>query len=349
MKRTCFSAALACILLTLVANARTWTDTAGKTLEAEFVKMDGANVVLKIKGKDVPVPLTRLSQADQDFLKNQPATPTPPPPTAPPPPAAPAAPKALTLCGKPLQLGGQTTIVEEPLTPATLKGFSKAQTKPTTLKIAIALPANFDPELPQRIMWTSAPINNDGERTRGNIGGMGGWVKPAIELGWAVIAVDTEHGNPRLEDNQNTTGDFEAHKQAVAALAAVWPKSKSWQYACCGFSGGAKATFYRAADLAACDLNVIGMFLGGCNQDMTNQALAETKCSKSDLRKAKVWISNGKDDKVSTVGHAQALQTSTKSFYRKVRLELYDGGHGNNGDEFKKAMTWFLEDQKTKP
>lgn len=59
-------------LLALRAEAeqRTWRDQTGKfSLEAEFVEIDGEQVKLRTdKGKEVMVPLEKLSQDDQDFL-----------------------------------------------------------------------------------------------------------------------------------------------------------------------------------------------------------------------------------------------------------------------------------------
>ena len=348
MTRSLLALLTACGVVVAPALARVWTDTNGKTLEAEFVRVNGLNVILNAGGKEIPVPLTSLSAPDQVFIRTG-QEPAKAPGTAPTP-AVPATPKELSLCGTPLKTDGGVTIVEQPLSPAALKSFAKATAKPGKLKLAIALPAGFDPEKPQRVMWTSAPINSEAERTSGNVGGIGGWVKPATQSGWVVVAADTDLGNPRLEDNQNATaGDLEVHKQAVAVLLAAWPKLKTWPFACCGFSGGSKATFYRAGDLAVCNLNVIGMFLGGCNQDMTAAAIQETRCSKADLKKIKVFISNGKSDKISTVAHAQALEQSTSAFYRKVRLELFEGGHTRNVGELQKAMEWFLEDEKPRP
>jgi len=154
-------------------------------LEAEFVRRNGASVILNSGGKEIPVPFASLSAPDQAFLR-----------TGQGPAKAPAAPQQLSLGGTPLQTDGSVTIVEQPLSPAALKSFAEASAQPTTLKLAVALPAGFDPDKPQRIMWTSAPTNSDGERTRGNVGGIGGWVKPATQSGWVVVAADTDLGNP---------------------------------------------------------------------------------------------------------------------------------------------------------
>ena len=61
---------LACCALFLISNVgfaevETWTNVTGQTMEAEFVKMDGADVVFRKDGKEVPVPLTRLSVNDR--------------------------------------------------------------------------------------------------------------------------------------------------------------------------------------------------------------------------------------------------------------------------------------------
>lgn len=49
--------------------ARTWTqESTGRKLVADFVRLDEENVVLKIRGRQVSVPLATLSKADRDFV-----------------------------------------------------------------------------------------------------------------------------------------------------------------------------------------------------------------------------------------------------------------------------------------
>ena len=326
-------------LFLATASARVWTDTTGRKIDAEIVRLEGNQVVLIFKGREVKLPLTRLGADDRKFAEEwQKAQPAPSEKRE-----APAG--ELSLCGTPLKADGSVTTVQEPLSAATLKKFSKADTKPAQLKLAVALPAGFDPAKPQHVMWVSAPINNDGERKRGNIGAIGGYAGTATQAGWVVVAIDTDQGNPRGEDNQNSGGpDLAVHEQAVEALAKAWPGFKSWKFACCGFSGGAKASFFRAGNLLACDLQVVGLFLGGCNQDMTANAREESGFRKSGIKKTRVFISNGKTDEISTVDHATKVKESVESQgYGDVKLELYEGGHSLNREEFGKAMTWFKE------
>lgn len=91
--------AAALLLSSASLHARTWTSITGQTAEAELVKIEGANVVVRMAdGRTSSFPIARLSAADQAFIQKQggaapavepkPATPTPPPPTAAPKPAA---------------------------------------------------------------------------------------------------------------------------------------------------------------------------------------------------------------------------------------------------------------------
>ncbi|MDZ4402781.1 SHD1 domain-containing protein [Prosthecobacter sp.] len=60
-----------CVISTL--QARTWTEAqTGRTMEGEFVKvLDNAVVIRSANGSTVQLPLARLSEADQTFVKEQ--------------------------------------------------------------------------------------------------------------------------------------------------------------------------------------------------------------------------------------------------------------------------------------
>ena len=52
-----------------LAQGRTWTSVQGKSLEAEFVRLDGQKAVLKRSGgQTVSIPLAQLSREDRDFI-----------------------------------------------------------------------------------------------------------------------------------------------------------------------------------------------------------------------------------------------------------------------------------------
>ena len=59
-----------CLIATCNAELRTWTAVNGKEVEAEFVSNEKGIVKLKLEsGKVFEVPLDKLSELDQKFLK----------------------------------------------------------------------------------------------------------------------------------------------------------------------------------------------------------------------------------------------------------------------------------------
>lgn len=330
------SAALLFVLTGTLA-ARSFTDISGKTIEAEFVSLADGTVTISKNGQPFKLPLARFSKADQQYMQEQAAKA--------PAPAANAT-GSLQFNGRELTRDGAVNIIEVPLTEETLKKTRKAK-EITGIRIGIALPATFDPAVPQKVLWISAPINNDAERTSGNIAAIGGYSGTAIADGWVVIAADCNLGNPRREDNEAAETDMPIQHQAVAMLSKAWPGFAKSTFACAGFSGGSKASFYRVGQLATAGLNVAGLFLGGCNQDLTEDAKNETKVRGGDLRKVKVFVSNGKSDTIATVDAGKSVGTSADKSFGEVRIETFDGGHSISTDHLKSALVWFSEAEKT--
>jgi len=129
------------------AEARQWVTITGQTFEAEFVRVEGQNGIFRVKDREDPYPLTRLSVADRLFIGRtvhaQGAAPAAEaalsPQTASPTPAAggatePAKPAAgdLQLAGQPLSSRG-ANIVDIPITEAAqLKEVRDAYGKSST-------------------------------------------------------------------------------------------------------------------------------------------------------------------------------------------------------------------------
>ena len=65
----------ACLVLCVMTTvqARTWTEAqSGRTVEADFVKVDGTNVIIRMaNGATTQFPISRLSETDQAFVKEQ--------------------------------------------------------------------------------------------------------------------------------------------------------------------------------------------------------------------------------------------------------------------------------------
>lgn len=73
MQRTLVSALLGVLLATAPLEARTWTDAkTGRTLDGELISVEDDTAVIKrADGKTFRIPISRLSKADQAFLKKQ--------------------------------------------------------------------------------------------------------------------------------------------------------------------------------------------------------------------------------------------------------------------------------------
>jgi hypothetical protein len=54
-----------------VAWGRTWTDNQGRQISAKFIRVQGGVVVLQQGNKPVSIPLSRLSKADQEFIREE--------------------------------------------------------------------------------------------------------------------------------------------------------------------------------------------------------------------------------------------------------------------------------------
>jgi len=57
--------------MVLSTQAREWTSTDGKTIEADYVSSNADSVTVKLTGKDVKLPFSRLSKADVDWVAEQ--------------------------------------------------------------------------------------------------------------------------------------------------------------------------------------------------------------------------------------------------------------------------------------
>ena len=67
--KTLLTTVFGCLALSLVLEAREWTNAAGKVIEADFLGLEGENVVLSMNGKEYRVLLTNFSESDQEFAK----------------------------------------------------------------------------------------------------------------------------------------------------------------------------------------------------------------------------------------------------------------------------------------
>jgi len=314
---------------------RTWTDTSGKTIEADIVSANAEEVVVKKAGKEFTIPLTRLSDKDKEYveewLAEQEAA------EAEENAGKPKVGDAETFDGKPLVRGGKVNLYEYTYNEEALEDLKNIDRTDTGFRIGIAVPADFDPTKPQKIFVVNAPANNDQQKRSGNTGDLGAYAKSCTDNGWVCLAWDTNIGR------STHNGDM---VHSLRLLWKVWPDMHTWKFATGGFSGGAKASFATAAYMVRCELNVIGLFLTGCNEDRSDGARKHYRAKSSSYRKMRVFLSTGDADSYVNEGHLKSVISSLKSNgLRTLRSERFKGGHMIYKPHIADAVKWFEEEE----
>lgn len=346
------------LFLVLQAEARTWTDINGRTMQADLVRADITSVTVRMNGKDVKIPLIRLSEKDQDFIHEwlkdgspaldgdeeeeeaedaeaalAPGTPEPKPM-----PKEEVKPSGgtsgLTFDGKPMEAGGKINLYEYDYDAETLKRVSeKHKATDTGYRVGIAVPTGFDPSKPQKVFVAMTAVNNAGQATSGNTGAMRTYAKHCVEAGWVCIAYDTNVG----VSNHNT--DIYS---CFELLNRVWPGVKSWQFAVGGFSGGSKACFDPCSYLLKEEYTVLGAYLGGCNADFSQLGKERYKVSPGSYKKLRIFMSTGDKDGLVKESQRLGVVASLKANgMRTVKDAVFDGGHSFYQPHFIEALKWF--------
>ena len=321
--------------LSLIASAphswsRTWTDSTGRTIEAEIVRADEKSVVIDKAGKEFTHALDKLTEADRDYVKEWLEKQE----TAEGSGSTGASADGNSFDGKPLVKGGKVNVFHYPYDAETLDLVSrKFKGKDTGFRIGIAVPADFDPSKPQKVFVVHAPGNNDQQRSSGNTGAMGTYAKHCVDAGWVCLAYDSNLGRvPHTADQSS----------CFRVLCKVWPDINDWQFAVGGFSGGAKASFGTCGFLLRCECEVLGVFLAGCNKDTSEWGKKQHRAPSKGYRKLKVFLSTGDADSYVNEGQLKEVISSLRSNgMRNLRSERFKGGHVIHQPHIAEALKWF--------
>ncbi len=333
---------------------RTWTSTSGAEILAVFVELSGDQVILRNRqGDPLRIPRAKLCAADQALLDDAfgasvlpAAVPAPPPPNeefpslpsaaslpSDAPPAA--APAPIIVAGTEIPLDKKTTF-RVPLGKESIQLLKKERNAAVESEVGLWLPPDFDPKKPWAILLVSATANSS------SIGHMDSYLAPARSVGgWIILAADGPGAAP---SSDTTQWRWHMAKTGLLALDAAWPGARKWPVATGGFSGGAKRSGLLGAILCEDEWDLIGMYMGGCNEDMATAGLKEYRPNRLAFRKVPVYLSTGKRDTVSTVQAANKVRLSLGATgFREVRMETYDGAHVLHAGQIAEALGWFRE------
>ncbi len=320
-------------LLVISLQARTWTDVNGRKIEAEMVRPDGDQVVVSMAGKEINIPRNKLSKEDIDFVDEW-------------------KPPELSLAGQLIVKGGKANMIERDYSSETIKSLEALKGKnsakspeesdresnepETKLKLAVAVPADFDPMKAPQVMIVCAPVNNEKERVAGNFRSFNTFAKSCADHGWVCITVDSNTGRPR-----NTSA---AYQEAITLLEKEWRGMAKARYCTGGFSGGSKSCWAPAAWLIKRKNPVVGVFMAGCNHSFATIFRQHYKAPPEPYHNLKVFITNGTTDNIAPLSKVGDVAKDLKSAgIHNIRQEQFEGGHTVHPQHVDDALTWFNE------
>lgn len=230
-----------------------------------------------------------------------------------------------------------------PVSPSAKLSVAASKNPPAELvKAAVAVPYGFDPEIPSPILIVTATSDGDASSIRH----MRAYTNAALRLGYIVLAADGPFGKP---PNDNPPWRWAMNASLLEHVHKAWPGSEKWPVAIAGFSGGGKWAGVLGAILANRNYRLIGVFMGGVNQDTASEA-ARIYHPASRYKETPVFISSGSEDKLATPEqHIEVKENMLSHGFSKVRLESYKGGHELNESELRTALRWFLETYSRPP
>ena len=310
-----------------VSHGATWTDLQNRSWEGEFVRVQGAQAIFLVGGKEYPFPMASLSAGSKSAVQKALA------------PKAPAvAPAKAASIGETALEAGKTVSGELPLDAKWQKAFAGSGGRElTAIKFAVAVPGGFDAAKPQRVLFTCASSTGDGL----SIPNMNAFVKEANGKGWVVMTADSPFGKP---EKDNTLFRLHLVERLLVAVEAGFPKAKTtWTVATAGFSGGAGYASHQA--LALCDQgwNVGGMLLMNSGYHPLRWE-SVVKVAKTKAHKIPVFFSGGETDGTAKPDMVKRAASDTdRGGYKKIRTEWHGGGHSIHEAHVGMALGWFEE------
>lgn len=311
-------------LLTTKAQARNWQTVTGQSFEADFVRVEGANGIFRVKGKDYAYPLNRLTPADRLVIEGaanqQPAL---------------NQRTALSLGGMALKTGGASEVeiaVSDPTQLSLLQAaYGKASNK---VRLLIAVPNDFAPLAKSYPLFVvSASADGSGS----SIAAARDFVPDALARGFVLLAVDGEFGSPGANDS--TAFRWALVSAALDGLTKEWAQAASWPVATAGLKGGGGYASEQAAELAATHREVVGVFLEDSAWSPANFVAQFDRQLPATFRQMPIFLDANPAMKTK-VDHTRA--TLVRNGFSNVRFEQSFGSGDLDHAQLQAALAWFL-------
>lgn len=354
-------AAFAALCAVATVEARQWVTITGQTFEAELVRLEGENGIFRVKDREDPYPLARLSVSDRLFIgrtvhaQSNAGAPEPSPSSEP----AGATPAAiasvapakaaaggLKFAGKPLSLTA-ANVVDVPITEAAqLKVVKDVYGKQsTTAKMLLALPDGFNPTAQS---WPILLVSATADGKASSItSAKSNYLPDATAKGYLVMAVDGEFGKPPKGDPPMFR--WTLVQAGLGALYQQWPDARMWPIAAAGVSGGGGYASYQAMLLLDQHYPLIGLLLSVTGHTPDDFPEVLRKVPRAVIRTFPVFYSGGETDPITTKPVVEKARSElTAAGFKNVRFEMFPGGHQLHRPHLQAALEWFLaEHNKT--
>lgn len=209
--------------------------------------------------------------------------------------------------------------------------------KPRAVRVGLAVPRTFDPTRKWPLLIVS------GTADESSIEHLHQFFEPATESGWVALAADAWE-KPK---NDSNAWRWALVGSVLETLHNEWPASTKWPVACAGFDGGAKYAAFLAALLTKEGLDVIGVWLGGYNQDAASAGLNLYSPSHARFTSVPFFLSSGSDDRVATPAQIEdVLQSMRSKGFKRVHWQSHDGGHEPSPEHVRHGLDWFVDPAK---
>ncbi len=238
-------------------------------------------------------------------------------------------------------VAGKVIEVKAPLNSYAHAEAARVRARADFVTLAIIFPTNLvDLRTPIPLLVVSVP---SGGRS---IPYLRNYSNAALSQGWALLAVD----GPKVAEQDDTIQfGWGMLSSGVDQFHKMWPQTRQWPIACAGFSGGAKRSAAVAAALLKQNHQVIGVFMGGCNEDRATLGLKLFTPGTRFLQ-VPMFLSNGTSDPIANPEQGAMVKTSMeRSGFQHIRLEAYPDQHRLYEEHVRAALKWFQEKKPSLP
>lgn len=232
------------------------------------------------------------------------------------------------------------TIVEISTLPNEREVLSSLKSiNPEVVEAAIAFPDNFNPQQQYPVLITQVTA----DRYLPNIENMEAYRETALKNGYVVLTAQAKPW-PATTRDDTRQHRYISQRAALRWLQQQYPQSRNWPLALAGFSGGAKMVQPLAAVLLMEQREVVGLFLGGCNDESTGEILTVYPEVADAYKNIPFFLSSGRNDRIATPrAMRRVAKRMEKAGIKKVHLSRYGGAHYLDTRELDAALKWFLQ------